>query len=378
LTVRIASIGGKSARPNEPAGNRTLEIAAYVTTHTKREGAMTDQMRASSPVAYADPADHQLAGRLINQLKLQFCNVLQEPQSVTLRTIPIGRTNFVLMENMAALDLKARVGAATSVIWFGVKGSARLSFGQERMTCTAGNGCIWPAEVDVRILTARNHSALAIRIDHAVLEHELARLLGRPIRAPLVFNPSLDVNKNDNILGPLMHFIYRASDLTSASFVTSGILSAAIETLFLDTLLTTQPSNYSAALNALHAVAVPRHVRAAMRAVKANPERPWRLSEMAEEGGVSVRTMCESFQKFCACTPKQFVQMVRLALVRKELARKPKAMSIARVARQCGFRHPGRFAATYHRVYGEAPSETIHRMAFREVRNDADLGILRD
>ena len=334
---------------------------------------MADQIHVSAPSARGDSADRPLAGRLVDQLKLQFCSVLQEPQSIMLRTIAIGRSNLVFIENSSELNMKARIGAATSVIWYALKGSARLHVGHERITCRSETGCIWPPSVDVRIETTNSHSALAVRIDHTGLEHELSRLLGRPIRAPLSFNPSLAVIKHDDALGPVLHFIAGASTLTNASFVKSDILSAAIETLLLDTLLTTQPSNYSAALNALHAVAVPRHLRAAMRAVKTNPELPWRLAEMAEKGDVSVRTICESFQKFCGCTPKQFVQMVRLALVRKELSRIPRSTSIAQIARQCGFQHPGRFAATYHRVYGESPSETIHRMADQAPHTEVDF-----
>lgn len=324
---------------------------------------MTDQIHVSAPSADVDSADRPLAGRLIDQLKLQFCSVLQEPQSITLTTLAIGRSNLVYIENASELNLKARVGAAASVIWYTLKGSARLHVGHERITCQSGTGCIWPPSVDVRIATTNSHSALAVRTDHTGIEHELSRLLGRPIRAPLSFNPSLAVIEHDSVLGPLLHFIAGVSTSTNSSFVKSDILSAAIETLLLDALLTTQPNNYSAALNALHAVAVPRHLRAAMRAVKTNPERPWRLAEMAEEGNVSVRTICESFHKFCGCTPKQFVQMVRLALVRKELSRIPRSTSIAQIARQCGFQHPGRFAATYYRVYGESPSATVHRIA---------------
>lgn len=327
---------------------------------------MSLEIRVRPPILPNNLPDGHLASRLAEQLKLDFCSIARETQPVTLRVLPLGKSKFVFVENENELQINARGGNSTFIVWLALNGSERLQLGHEPVICSAGTGCIWPISTDVRIATTATHCALAIRIDRLLLELELSRLLGRPTRAPLVFRTCLKTDAAENILGHLLQFICGALHWEDSGLAESNILSAATETLLFDTLLLSQEHNYSEALNGLNVVVVPRHLRAVMRAVEANPKHTWCLADMAAEGGVSVRTVCKNFQRFRACTPKQFVQTVRLAHVRDELMTASKAISIARVARECGFRHPGRFAATYHRVYGEAPSDTVRRADCRE------------
>jgi transcriptional regulator GlxA family with amidase domain len=82
---------------------------------------------------------------------------------------------------------------------------------------------------------------------------------------------------------------------------------------------------------------------------------------MAELGGVSARTLCNAFVRFRGCTAKQFLQSVRLTRVRKELVDAQASVSVTTVARKWGFKHTGRLAGVYRKVFGEAPSDTLRR-----------------
>jgi len=322
---------------------------------------MDVQNRSNSNGPLVATAARQLSDRLREQLHLSDCTISGDAPQVTLRSAMVGKCKFMFLSCEGSLHMKARAGATDLVMWLSLEGTARFHFQHEVVMCAPSSGCIWPADIDVSLVATGRHRGLVIRIDRASLELELSRLLGRPIREPVEFLPMLNVDTPRNIVGPLLSFIRQSLDQKDSSIAESPILSMATERLFLHALLTAQTSNYSDALNGLNVVVVPRHLRAVMRAIKAAPESPWHLSDMAAEAGVSIRAICESFRRFCACTPKQYLQRVRLARVREALTAEAKPGSIAVIAAQCGFQHPGRFAATYHKVYGETPSETIRQ-----------------
>jgi len=296
--------------------------------------------------------------RLGDQLHLEVCNFVAATRSLSIRTVLLSKTRILFVESGGELKLKARVGRATFVLWIALKGSARFQLEKEVIVCSSGAGCLWPASTDIRLSASPDHAAMVICIDRPQLELELSRLLGRPAH-DLSFAPWVKVDGPPNIFGALLRFIAEAMDRKSVHMSESPILSMATERLLHDTLLSTQASNYSESLNAQNGTVVPRHLRTAMRAIRQDSARSWRLFDMASEANVSVRTVCDSFKRFCACTPKQFVQTVRLARVREVLTAGAQSKSIAEIARDCGFRHPGRFAAIYQQVYGETPSETI-------------------
>jgi AraC-like DNA-binding protein len=323
---------------------------------------MFTQERDASLSDIGVSSESQPAARLSDHLHLEVCNFVAATQSLSIRTVLLSKTRILFVESGGELKLKARVGRATFVVWIALKGSARFQLEKEVIVCGSGTGCVWPATTDIRLSASPDHAALVICIDRPQLELELSRLLGRPAHE-LAFSPWVKVDGPPNIFGALLRFIAEAIDRKSVHMSESPILAGATERLLHDTLLTTQENNYSESLSALNATVVPRHLRNVMRAIRRDSARSWRLFDMAAEGNVSVRTVCDSFKRFCACTPKQFVQTVRLARVRELLMSGPQSRSIAEIARDCGFRHPGRFAATYQQVYGETPSETVRSIA---------------
>lgn len=270
-------------------------------------------IRSDAPT-HVSPESRQFLDRLGDYLHLEECHLVDTHGHLpTMKSVLIGRIRFVCMEGQSELKLKVKIGAPSFVAWIVRKGHARFQLKQEIVMCSANTGCIWPASTDIRISASPDFSAILVRIDRSMLEHKLASLLGRPIRDPLVFSSWLKVDTPRSIFGPLLKFLVDTIDQKCSALTDSPVLSAGAEHLFLATVLTTQVSNYSDALNGLNVVVVPRHLRTVIKGIRANPSQDWRLTLMAKEAGVSVRTICESFQRFCSCTPKQFVQRVWLA-----------------------------------------------------------------
>jgi len=85
---------------------------------------------------------------------------------------------------------------------------------------------------------------------------------------------------------------------------------------------------------------------------------PPTVGEMCETLGVSRRTLQNCFQATWGMGPLTWLNTLRLNVVRRHLKY---ASSVTDVATQFGFCHFGHFACDYKDLFGELPSQTLHR-----------------
>jgi AraC-like DNA-binding protein/TolB-like protein/Tfp pilus assembly protein PilF len=109
------------------------------------------------------------------------------------------------------------------------------------------------------------------------------------------------------------------------------------------------------------AAPLPRGVRRALDAMRANLGHNWRLTELAAVAGVSPRTLQRQFLGFLGNTPRAMLREIGLESARRELLQGSLDIKIMDVALRCGFPHFGRFSIAYRRRYGETPSQTLRR-----------------
>jgi AraC-like DNA-binding protein len=121
---------------------------------------------------------------------------------------------------------------------------------------------------------------------------------------------------------------------------------------------------------------LPRSLKSAIERLEAEPERPWRLCDLAATSGVSQRTLQKHFQRFLGRCPRTFLRELRFNRARRELLAAGQKLSVTEVATRCGLSHLGRFATEYYRRYGESPSTTLRRAQRASMSYTAPLAIL--
>lgn len=100
-----------------------------------------------------------------------------------------------------------------------------------------------------------------------------------------------------------------------------------------------------------------RVLAAARDYIEANLAGVIRMSDVCTASGTSLRTLERVFRRELETTPIAYIRLRRLDAVRRTLASPHgRGQSIARIAIDHGFRHLGRFAATYRKQFGELPS----------------------
>jgi AraC-like DNA-binding protein len=87
------------------------------------------------------------------------------------------------------------------------------------------------------------------------------------------------------------------------------------------------------------------------------------ITDIAAQLCISVRALEIAFRKELDCTPRDYLQRLRLQRAHEALcqARPGDGTTVTDVATRCGFGHTGRFAALYRRIYGVHPSDRLRK-----------------
>ncbi|HEY4136541.1 MAG TPA: AraC family transcriptional regulator [Alphaproteobacteria bacterium] len=317
-----------------------------------------------APAPLEGSASHDLRGgrkMLQKLLSFQGLQILSgSPQaSMRLRHTKLLGMHFVLAEYSAPTSLKYCVEDSAILIDIALRGTATHRTTDRSHFIRDGEAFFHPpGNIHQRNVEAGYHSLL-VQFPRRLLEGRVAHLLQRPIRCSLAFDAKLDLTTEGQCFWRLLNWLSREIDQPSSVLLQPKSIAAKIEKVLYDTLLYTHRSNYSVALSAREPIAIPRHLRSVISAIREVPERDWTLAAMAEHAKVSVRTVCEVFRSFHGCTPMEFLRSVRLARTHEELQRLDARTSVAAVAKRWGFGHAGRFAAAYTKAYGETPSDTL-------------------
>jgi AraC-like DNA-binding protein len=104
--------------------------------------------------------------------------------------------------------------------------------------------------------------------------------------------------------------------------------------------------------------------------LEAHPEQPLYLTEICAAIGVAERTLRASCEEHMGMGPIRFLTLRRMHLVRRALlsADRSKA-TVTSIVTDHGFWELGRFSVAYRALFGEAPSETLHRPPERTAIN---------
>ena len=90
-----------------------------------------------------------------------------------------------------------------------------------------------------------------------------------------------------------------------------------------------------------------------------NSYNPIKISELCNEIGVSERNLRYAFRDASGLSPKQFVDRLRLNLVRNEL-KSGKFSKVVDVSGAFGYWHTGKFASDYYKLFSEYPSTSMN------------------
>jgi AraC-like DNA-binding protein len=98
------------------------------------------------------------------------------------------------------------------------------------------------------------------------------------------------------------------------------------------------------------------------QALEASPAQPRYVAEVCAAIGVPERTLRLHCLEHLGMSPRRYLWLRRMHQTRRALAlADPATMTVTHVATDHGFWELGRFSVAYRKLFGEAPSATLHR-----------------
>ncbi|HWV85108.1 MAG TPA: helix-turn-helix domain-containing protein [Capillimicrobium sp.] len=235
--------------------------------------------------------------------------------------------------------------------------------GAERILATADVAMVYRPDRPTGFTGWRTPAPLlGLKIPRRVLEHELERLLDRPIAGPIDFALGLDVARGPGAEWRALLQAMAGGLGDERALVRQPLVTAPLVHTILTGLLLSARHRYRDELAAPSASAGPGAVRRARAFIDANADRPLTVADVAAEAGVGVRALQQAFRRALGLSPTEYLRQVRLRAAHRELLdADPATTTVADVAARWGWLHAGRFAAHYRDRYGVAPAATLRR-----------------
>lgn len=131
--------------------------------------------------------------------------------------------------------------------------------------------------------------------------------------------------------------------------------------MLIELLIGNQPSNYTLASGGGTLGALPWYVRKALDVIDDRFRNEVTVAEIANDVGVSVRTLQVGFQRFVGATPANFLRNKRLDCLHQRLVDPASMATVTDLMLDCGIPHLSRYAEFYRSRFGCSPSDTIKR-----------------
>ncbi|AJC22878.1 AraC family transcriptional regulator [Pandoraea pulmonicola] len=252
----------------------------------------------------------------------------------------------------------ARPDEDNFIISLPLGGKANFAYGAASTGLSRGHGTIVGPYHEFRLDIGASFDQLMLRLNRQRVESVCASMLGTARLEPVHFDLALAAPP-----APWLTLLETAASLTAlGNSQAYPRLLLQLEELLIETLLLTQPNSFSESLNATPRRAPAAQIRRAMAYMLERIGEPIRLSDVARECGVSLRSMQLGFQRDLDVSPAQWLRAQRLERAYEALASAtPGSVSVTDVALQWGFVHLGEFSAHFRRRYGKKPSEVLAR-----------------
>jgi len=267
---------------------------------------------------------------------------------------------FSRVVTSGTMRVKSRLPADSYALALDLGNGAGLHRGEEQSVVVNADFAFLRSPLQlVEVLTPPDFDMLFVRFSRDSVVDELQKMLGRDVRAELVFSQEFRMysaagQRVRELLGRLRGFL-GPEDNGKAALLRRGVTDELITLL-----LQAQPHNYTRLLNRSDAADL-RRVLVAEEYMAANAHLTPSLGDICVAAGSNARTLQDSFRQKRGYSPMQFLRKIRMERVRAGLTRPDEGVSVTSEAMRWGFQHFGRFSHEYLTQFGELPSETLRQ-----------------
>jgi AraC-like DNA-binding protein len=206
------------------------------------------------------------------------------------------------------------------------------------------------------VTSKKAHEWLAIVIPSPLLFQSPAELESATGAKPRLLKPPSSVTRQfTSLLRRLLAEVEKRPELLAGTHAESCVQNEILQA-------TKQLFNKGQESSSRHYGSWHDQTKAALEAKLSSPTQSMSLGDVARDLGVPERTLRSAFQKCYGLSPTECIRIYRLHQARQRLLTSDADQTtVTQVALDLGFWELGRFAVAYRKLFGERPSETLHR-----------------
>lgn len=242
-----------------------------------------------------------------------------------------------------------------------LSGGAEISAGSRAVVSTPARASVLSPDEPISMRWAAGSAQLDVYLERHALERRLEMLLGLPLREPLRFELGMELATASGRGWLRVVSLLREELELRGLLLRQPLAAAQLEELVLTTLLLAQPHNYSDLLRTDPVPLSPHVFRSVIDHIHEHLREPLPVGDVARAGGISVRSLEQSFRRHLDTTPSAYIRDLRLQRAHADLvaADPTGGASVSGIALAWGFTHLGRFSELYRRTFGVPPSRTL-------------------
>ncbi len=248
-----------------------------------------------------------------------------------------------------------------------ISGAFQVEYGHFHQATSTGEMVVFSPERHLTLTQGPGCQRITVYVPSDMVHSRLEQLLGRPVGQRLEFDHAPNAFRNGGryLLHSLDHVFQAFSNAAALNSPTREGYEQFMEEL-LDHMLLSLRHNYTSALTKRVPVHnLPGDVIRALEYIHTHTDGDVTLGSLINISGVPGRTLIHHFNRFLGTSPVRYARFNRFEMVNTELrnSHDPDA-TVSSVANKYGFRHMGRFAVEYRRLFGELPSQTLRSARF--------------
>lgn len=238
-------------------------------------------------------------------------------------------------------------------------GQSNCLIRNQTVTATSTRALVTSPGSHVRMVYDFDAPQLIVRIERESVDRQLARMLGRSITKPIVFEPILELTAPNAVRWNVAMQLLSSEVIMPDSLLNQGIGLASLEELMISSLLLLQPSNYSELLKP--GTEQKGTVQLAIDYIEQHLAEDITVADIASAVHLGPRSVQQAFHESLGITPTAYIRERRLDRVHAELleAIPTDGVSVTATAERWGFNHLGNFSVLYRQRFGEMPSHTL-------------------
>ncbi len=240
----------------------------------------------------------------------------ETPLRVHIRGTDLGEIAQYDVSYSSPFTLLAQAPRQCCLVLTCTAGTAKFHRGSELIEFSAGLTAPISAAEELRVESGATFAHISTHIDSEALDSTCARLLGRPLDGPVLFEHAPFSNELKGLWDLVVWSLNRLFEDEQSPPASIHSLNEYAMTLLLEK----HPHNYTRFFEHREALS-PDVLQEAKCFLEQNADRDVTAGDAARYAGCDLRALNEGFRKYLGMTPRAYLHVERMALARARLAR---------------------------------------------------------